>query len=72
MDGCGSDDGRSRRIDDEPALSSHDHIVLHYAVKGLKLKQEQGLLTEEEANELERMKWFRKPKLQRFIGKIEK
>ena len=50
-------------------------VFLHEAlltVKGLKLKQEQGLLTEEEANELERMKWFRKPKLQRFIGKIEK
>ena len=44
----------------------------YYAVKGLKLKHEQGLLTEEEASELERMKWFRKPKLQRFIGKIEK
>ena len=29
MDGCGSDDGRSRRVDDQSALSSHDHIVLH-------------------------------------------
>lgn len=44
----------------------------YYKVKSLKLKKEQGLLTEEEASELEHMQWLPKTNLRRFIGKIEK
>ena len=43
----------------------------YYRMKHLKIKEERGLLTEEEKQEKENMK-IKKPNLTRFLGKIEK
>ena len=53
--------------------AGHKAFDRYYLKKQLKLKEERGVITEEEREQLANMKSsFKKPNFTRFIGKIEK